>query len=112
MTLAPHLILSARKIQQVSAIPYPFVKLSRSLQLLSIFWTSSGSCPLCLTPPCYHLEPPVTAALFLYIGAITAFGAATRQLCRKLCRQPRWTPRPSRAMLSAGVRRTNVREAF
>jgi hypothetical protein len=24
----------------------------------------SGSCPLCLTPPCYHLEPPATAALF------------------------------------------------
>src|SRR5262249_61450958 len=30
----------------------------------STFWTSSGSCPLCLTPPFYHLEPPVTAALF------------------------------------------------
>src|SRR5215475_16153134 len=28
-------------------------------------WTLSGSCPLCLTPPCYHLEPPATAALFL-----------------------------------------------
>jgi hypothetical protein len=26
--------------------------------------TPSGSCPLCLTPPCYHLEPPATAALF------------------------------------------------
>jgi hypothetical protein len=33
-------------------------------QDLSIFWTSSGSCPLCLTPPCYPLEPPETAALF------------------------------------------------
>ncbi|MGB6797128.1 MAG: hypothetical protein WBE48_11405, partial [Xanthobacteraceae bacterium] len=31
---------------------------------MSIFWTLSGSCPLCLTPPCYHLEPPATAALF------------------------------------------------
>src|SRR4029077_11611930 len=28
-------------------------------------WTLSGSCPLCLTPPCYHLEPPATAAPFL-----------------------------------------------
>src|SRR5690242_9432039 len=27
-------------------------------------WTLSGSCPLCLTPPCYHLEPPATAAPF------------------------------------------------
>src|SRR5215471_10074672 len=27
-------------------------------------WTPSGSCPLCLTPPCYHFEPPATAALF------------------------------------------------
>src|SRR5580658_2585613 len=27
---------------------------------MSIFWTLSGSCPLCLTPPCYHLEPPAT----------------------------------------------------
>ena len=24
----------------------------------------SGSCPLCLTPPCYHFEPPATAAPF------------------------------------------------
>jgi hypothetical protein len=42
-----------------------FVKLSRSLQISSIFWTSSGSCPLCLTPPCYRLEPPASAAPFL-----------------------------------------------
>src|SRR5262245_7043877 len=28
-------------------------------------WTLSGSCPLCLTLPCYHLEPPATAAPFL-----------------------------------------------
>src|SRR3954454_20506460 len=31
-----------------------------------LFWTPSGSCPLCLTPPCYQLQkPPETAALFL-----------------------------------------------
>src|SRR5215471_15535798 len=29
-------------------------------------WTPSGSCPLCLTPPCYHFEPPATAALFSF----------------------------------------------
>jgi hypothetical protein len=31
------------------------------------FWTSSGSCPLCLTPPCFDFmsrRPP--AALFCY----------------------------------------------
>src|SRR3954470_2591455 len=29
-------------------------------------WTPSGSCALCLTPPCYQLhKPPETAALFL-----------------------------------------------
>src|SRR5262245_7559933 len=27
-------------------------------------WTSSGSCPLCLTPPCLTFEPPATAARF------------------------------------------------
>src|SRR3954452_20581169 len=28
-------------------------------------WTPSGSCPLCLTPPCYQLQkPPETAGLF------------------------------------------------
>jgi hypothetical protein len=31
-------------------------------------WTLSGSCPLCLTPPCYHLEPPATAAPFCPIS--------------------------------------------
>jgi hypothetical protein len=31
-----------------------------------LVWTPSGSCPLCLTPPCYQLQkPPETAALFL-----------------------------------------------
>src|SRR5215472_8733553 len=46
-----------------------FVKLSRSLQNSSNFWTSSGSCPLCLTPPCYNLEPPATAAPFYFSGS-------------------------------------------
>src|SRR5712671_2755873 len=40
------------------------VKLSLLLLATSNFWTPSGSCPLCLTPPCYHFEPPATAALF------------------------------------------------
>src|SRR5262249_20323638 len=44
--------------------------LSRSLQNSSNFWTSSGSCPLCLTPPCYRLEPPATGAPFLRVGVI------------------------------------------
>jgi hypothetical protein len=39
---------------------------------MSIFWTLSGSCPLCLTPPCYHLEPPATAALFCDPGIFVA----------------------------------------
>ena len=51
------------------------VKLSRSLLLSSIFWTSSGSCPLCLTPPCYHFEPPATAALFLSVSEHRSRGA-------------------------------------
>jgi hypothetical protein len=33
--------------------------------LIVLVWTPSGSCPLCLTPPCYQLQkPPETAALF------------------------------------------------
>jgi hypothetical protein len=39
---------------------------------MSIFWTLSGSCPLCLTPPCYHLEPPATAAPFFWLLGIAA----------------------------------------
>ena len=31
---------------------------------VSIFWTLSGSCPLCLTPPCLDFEPPAMAAPF------------------------------------------------
>jgi hypothetical protein len=42
---------------------------------LSIFWTSSGSCPLCLTPPCYHLEPPATAALFYDFVVLSGIAA-------------------------------------
>jgi len=38
-----------------------------------LVWTPSGSCPLCLTPPCYQLQrPPETAALFLGRLAVAA----------------------------------------
>jgi hypothetical protein len=43
-------------------------------------WTLSGSCPLCLTPPCYHLEPPATAAPFLsHFGAEKAANFTARR---------------------------------
>jgi len=30
-----------------------------------LVWTPSGSCPLCLTPPCYQLsKPPVSGGSF------------------------------------------------
>src|SRR5712671_1684377 len=65
----------------------------------------SGSCPLCLTPPCLNFEPPATAAPFFDLsrfGAIERFpgklfgapircpkgqrraSVAARQLCPKL----------------------------
>src|ERR1700751_1636649 len=80
----PHrLTPCCKNIGQVFAIHLLFVKLSRSLQILSNFWTSSGSCPLCLTPPCYNLEPPATAAPFFFSGQFSGVfpGGLGRQLC-------------------------------
>src|SRR5262249_33051602 len=32
-----------------------------------LVWTPSGSCPLCLTPPCYQLQkPPILRRLFFW----------------------------------------------
>src|SRR5262252_6239519 len=68
-------------------------------------WTLSGSCPLCLTPPCYHLEPPATAAPFCptmgqscrcNCGASNLHGNYIAMLTIHLSGQSR----PSRAMLT------------
>src|SRR5713101_9496924 len=49
---------------------------------MSILWTPSGSYPLCLTPPCYDLEPPRMAAPFLVPSTSAALIA-----CRKPSRK-------------------------
>jgi len=54
---------------------------------MSIFWTSSGSCPLCLTPPCYHLGPPATAALFSFVARSNQPRNRCWQLCRNFWRR-------------------------
>src|SRR5689334_3872937 len=68
-------------------------------------WTLSGSCPLCLTPPCYHLEPPATAAPFFVpiwvkragrAGACNLHGNYIATLTIHLSGQDR----PARAMLT------------
>ena len=33
-------------------------------QAYPVFWMSSGSCPLCLTPPCYDFGPPQGGSFF------------------------------------------------
>jgi hypothetical protein len=53
---------------------------------MSIFWTLSGSCPLCLTPPCYHLEPPFPAAPF-YLGFALAASEAVAARAQTACVQ-------------------------
>ena len=71
-------------------------------------WTLSGSCPLCLTPPCYHLEPPATAALFLShfgSGADKAAAFAARlSLPGNYVASFAWTGRGRRAMLTHSYR--------
>src|SRR5436305_11505070 len=34
-----------------------------------LVWTPSGSCPLCLTPPCYQLQKPPISSAALFVGA-------------------------------------------
>src|ERR1700691_2514839 len=89
------------------------VKFSRLLQISSNFWTSSGSCPLCLTPPCYHLEPPATAALFS-CGVASARGARSRIALppATMSAASLWTQSPDRAMLAPGEAYKNVRQAY
>ena len=76
------------------------VKLSRSLLVPSIFWTLSGSCPLCLTPPCYNLSRRQRRLFFVrptqprrHDCRSSATGrprpsarsVSARQLCPKVC---------------------------
>src|SRR6476646_11934569 len=68
-------------------------------------WTLSGSCPLCLTPPCYHLEPPATAApFFVPIWVKTAASSWRFQFARQLYREVNhtavWTERARAPMLT------------
>src|SRR6185295_7521049 len=40
-----------------------------------LVWTPSGSCPLCLTPPCYQLQKPPILSAALFLAALrAAFG--------------------------------------
>ncbi|BBB96308.1 peptide synthetase [Bradyrhizobium elkanii USDA 61] len=51
---------------KASRNPFIYDRLSfLDYDCIVLVWTPSGSCPLCLTPPCYQLQkPPETAALF------------------------------------------------
>jgi len=69
---------------------------------MSKIWTLSGSCPLCLTPPCYHLRAAGNGGSFLFLSQIGA-GVAARQLCRQVFPVPAGLPQGGRAMLGASV---------
>src|ERR1051325_7270394 len=53
LTITDRILILNSKLSFLDHYSYP-----------SIFMDVSGSCPLCLTPPCYHFEPPATAAPF------------------------------------------------
>src|ERR1700686_4073816 len=77
---------------------------------LVLGWTPSGSCPLCLTPPCYQLQkPPETAALF-FAAFLTALpcpvipGHARSLSSGRALRGPVGVDPESRVVRGAGFR--------
>src|SRR6478735_7615328 len=62
-------------------------------------WTLSGSCPLYLTPPCYHLEPPATAAPF-FVSIWITFCNLGGNYISILTIAPSLQRQPKRAMLT------------
>jgi hypothetical protein len=57
-------------LNEISTICLVYERLSflSYCDAVSSFWTSSGSCPLCLTPPCYQLQAAGIRRLFFVPG--------------------------------------------
>src|SRR5215207_8936920 len=66
--------------------------------LVQSFWMSSGSCPLCLTPPCYHF-PAASGRLFFIApdpetSGYPSFAASPRLRSNPSAHPRRGVPRP------------------
>src|SRR3569833_4573796 len=81
-----------------------------------LVWTPSGSCPLCLTPPCYQLQkPPLWGGSFFDFTAFYMLpGVALSVRAVQMTRIPSlgnhkrsccWTRDRSRAMICSSYRR-------